>query len=807
MYCSRLQGDDSLDEGAALVLVEVEQYVARRQVKALFLCDRNGGSMKLPTGLVKSAVRVRLGRLARTSMGICRVMTYRVLRAGGSRIGHLSCAVLGAAGLLWGCDDVPGVDPGDAGPDAAVGYVSDPRAANTTSDDESSDGEDTQTIDVNLGNQDTTDEVLSVGLDGVRGDADAGLVEGGVVDGTAPTSEPGPVGSATSGESSATGGTGETTGASGGSGGWSTGGTGGWGTGELPLDSTSAGTTAPVSGPTSTTSDVPSTLPNPTSTDGISSDVPTTLPDLTSTDGATSSDVPTTLPDPTSTDGASSSSDETSDLPPPLFPGRLTATGDWVDLPATFMASVDVGSNRARFSWEILTTPPGSELTTRDLEGNTTYLATFYPDVAGQYTARVTLTVGDANYVGEVSVQIEAVDVGFISIKQDLTSDTLAYTHSPQMVRSDRPGAARQVGCAFQSDPNVNWYNELGEARQRTFGFRYPRVPSETTQFAYRMAQRQRLPATSQVATPDSDCERRAPKDLPPMWTPSFSPEGKHVAFVQSTTTPNGTAFSLTRTTSDGSETALLSSPFDLISATWWEPATWKPEAVVWLGAQERANYGLGVVDPFAAGSGLSMMGCSNTGGATEWSDFEMGPDFVLGNSYGDWWYLPVQFSDNGPYVSCNIEDARPLPPLYDVAVSPDGKSLAMITLAYSSDESVRVQLEIGPVATLFEGRVDWVSVGLDSEQEYTGLHWIAGNKQLVWTAFDVVRRRADLDVFQSSISRVNSDGKRPKELVRAAPDTTTRHVFTTGPLPLSRYLVDLETAQTTDLPVLSARN
>lgn len=685
------------------------------------------------------------------------------LRASGlSALGGLGWAVLGATSLIVGCEESGVTSGADAGPDAAIGYVSAPGAGTAPNDGSTAEGADTLTV--RLDEVGTSGDELSVDLDG-RSDAAAPLD---TATSEAATSEAGHTTAGVSGETVALSGStapsedttpSQSTALS---------------ENTAPSESTALSENTADSSGTQTAASSASSSANTTeaSTTTPSTEASETVDPLTSSEpDATGAATEGSSLDSISSSDATSDVDVTSEVVPPQFPGTVTGTADWVDLPATFSAVVNAPAG-ATFIWELTGFPEGSRVRTSDLQGNGTAQVTFYPDVAGGFEVLLTLTVGEQRYTREASVQVSAVDVGYIAVEQDYAS--AVYRHIPRMVSTDARNTPRDVGCSFQSDdPYASWLDDLWPGARRSFGFKYPNVPSDPTLMAYRMRYFRDVPDATQVATVNNDCGNSRPADLPGAYSPAFSPEGKRLAFVSGAGIYNLPI--------DGSNGDPLVSLYGPQVVSWWSP-----ESIAWLGQASRSQFGIGVVKSESPSETSWLMDCANVRDLASLIEFEMGPDFVIARDwYGTWWYLILRENAGTPFISCAEEDNSPLDGVEAAAISPDGKELALVRTRIYADARPEKVVEMGPVSTLFSGQRDWSSATLTLERSYTGLHWIAGNKQVAFTELALERDAQSriTDVLESAILRVNRDGTRLTPLVKVASERAVTRVATTGTL------------------------
>lgn len=738
-------------------------------------------------------------------------MASRVLR-GGSRVGWVGGAVLLFTGALTACEDDGASTVGDGGADASTGNVS---------------GESRDLIDAgpNGGTQDlgvtleATSEhadTLTVGLgelsDEVDASAPSSSSEGATTSAPVTTSEvvvtsgvptEAPT-SETPDETSAT-----------------------------PTDSTTAPATSsePVqtSAEVPTTSDVPTTsaeVPTtsdaPTSAEVPTSETPTTSAELpttsadvptsetpttsaelptsdvptTSAEVPTTSDVPTTSADESSSgeiiivtsetpDAGSSSSDTSSSSEPPIeIGGEVVGSADWVDLPAAFQI-VGLAEANYEYLWSIVQVPDGSAVTNDALNGRTEPQLTFVPDVAGQYTVQVSVLVGETQVVRYGSINVAKVDVGYLEMRAG--SDG-AYIYTPTMVPSDQSKEPHEVGCSYDSSDfgDFTWWIDALWGETNTIGFSYPEVPSDETLFAYE--NRGANGTFTQVATVDSDCESNRPTNLSWGRYPNFSASASSLARLD-----------------DGDGTYLMTSPPTVneilqVSNAGARSFDWRDESsLVWTGYNcgESCASLVGLSKPGERGY-VPVIDCSNASEAV-WGSFDRVvslEDALLIEADTRLWYVPLHFGGNGlPYASCeyNESDAYVIANSpSDFALAPDGKTLAVIG-TFNSDYPYPY-LAIGPVDVPLDFEAPWQYMQLSPGAYYTGLHWIADSKQVVWSEIELQYHPGDgnswYELDGSRVYKINSDFSYPRILAsNDVPDGySANRVLTTGHIDINFY-------------------
>lgn len=693
------------------------------------------------------------------------LMASRSLR-GGSRVGWVGGAVLVCTGVLAGCEDKGGSTIGDGGADAAIGALS------GESRDLVDGGPNNGTQDIGVTLEDTSEhaDTLTVGL-GELTEPDASTPDVTSTDVT----DPAPVTTEAPTSSDPV----VTSGAP---------------TSETPVETSSA----PIDSTTATP--VPSSEPVETSeTPSSSAEVPTSDAPTTSAETPTSSDVPTTSAEVSSTgeivvitsetpDAGSSSSETSSSSEPPLdIGGEVVGSADWVDLPAVFQVVGLAEGLDVAFEWELTGVPDGSAVTSADLTVQSDSQVTFSPDVAGVYTAAVTMSVGDEQMIRWGSVTVAKVDVGFLEIRNGFDG---GYSYIPWMVPSDQSNEAKEVGCSFDTTlfDDFSWWVDVLWRETATIGFSYPKVPSDPTLFAYEYRNNANSSGVIQVATANSNCEDNRPTDLDWGRFPDFSPSAGLLSRFGDAEGSN-----LVASPPTVNDTVMVSNA-NAGSSDWWDNSS-----LIWTGYDcgEGCYPMVGLGKPGERGY-VPVIDCSNVSESV-WESLERVvalKDALLVEADARLWYVPLQFGDTGlPYASCEYaeSDAYVIANnLFDFALAPDGKTLAL--MGSFNAEYPYSYLAIGPAEVPIDFEEPWQYTQLSMGTDYTGLHWIADSKQLVWTEIEVRYQQSDnlywTELGGSRIYKINSDFSNLRTLAENAVSEYdgANSVITTGLIDIQFY-------------------
>lgn len=686
-------------------------------------------------------------------------MSYRFMKVFGLR--RSGCILLGSLGLLVGCEEAGPTDSLDAGVST---HAQRPGASDDSTYGTSGSGDtEVLSLDVSLAPGSTTDGQLSVDLEhgpdagdeltlapDVTGDPDTTARD--VTSELPDTSEPSAPATST---------------------GWN----------GTPDELPTSDETTYVDVPDTSTPSIPSTS-DPSSTslpvEPTSSSEPST--ESSSTIDPTSTSEPTTsTADPTSTGETSS---ETTEVPIPPFPGQLTGVASWIDVPGYFQVSVP---NVRQFAveWSLVEVPKASRLTTADLADPKTTLTRFTPDASGKYTARVYLTVSDYQHVAEVSVEVAAVDVAFV--RTELPSnvqDYPAYTRGHYMLSTERDSTPREVGCSYSS-PLYPWARDLQASRDATIAFHYPRVPGDPTLFAYRVEyprDTRSNPDKTHVATPESDCGDRRPKDMELAHIPTFDAYGKSLVYGLGP---------ISRAEIGAPESKEVLSVLSSSGLTWWAGGN---GGILWSGALDtKERNGVGFVD----GNSHKDLGwlphCAANYPNSPLEEIEAGADFFIGFVGETWSYYPFtvdgRFDFNCKLVQPLFQALPQAQRIHDVAIAPDGKTIAFIDERYDEQKQTEIVLRVGPVQTLLNGEFkDWSTEVLPPGRRYAGLQWIAGSEQVAFTELDIELLREEYIPYEAAIWRVNRDGSRRTEMLRVKSEKERYLNVTTGLLPRLQY-------------------
>lgn len=662
-------------------------------------------------------------------------MSYRFMKVFGLR--RSGCILLGSLGLLVGCEEAGPTDSLDAGVSTHAQRPG-TRDDSTTKGPSGSGSTDVLSVSVDLEPGSTSDDQLSVALEN---GSDAG--------------------------------------------------------GELTLDPDVAADPDATSGdalvptePDVTTSELPDTsepsAPAASSGGNGTPDETPTSDELTYVDAPDTSTPPvpsTSEPvDPTTSAGETSS--ETTEMPIPPFPGQLTGVASWIDVPGYFQVSVP---NVRQFAveWSLVEVPKTSRLTTADLVDPKTALTRFTPDASGKYTARVYLTVNGYQHAAEVSVDVAAVDVAFV--RTELPSnvqDYPAYTRGHYMLSTERDSTPREVGCSYSS-PLYPWARDLQASRDATIAFHYPRVPGDPTLFAYRMEyprDTRSNPDKTHVATPESDCGDRRPKDMELAHIPTFDAYGKSLVYGLGP---------ISRAEIGAPESKEVLSVLSSSGLTWWAGGN---GGILWSGALDtKERNGVGFVD----GNSHKDLGwlphCAANYPNSPLEEIEAGADFFIGFVGETWSYYPFtvdgRFDFNCKLVQPLFQALPQAQRIHDVAIAPDGKTIAFIDERYDEQKQTEIVLRVGPVQTLLNGEFkDWSTEVLPPGRRYAGLQWIAGSEQVAFTELDIELLREEYIPYEAAIWRVNRDGSRRTEMLRVKSEKERYLNVTTGLLPRLQY-------------------
>jgi hypothetical protein len=516
---------------------------------------------------------------------------------------------------------------------------------------------------------------------------------------------------------------------------------------------------------------------------------------------ATSSvDVPTSEPSTLdASDTASSSNVDSSTAPPVDLFAEIVAAATWADLPATF-AAAELPDVNLTLTWSVTSVPWESEVSDLDLSDSSATEVSFVPDVAGLYTLNLHVASGDASIDVEASVDVAMVDVAYLRVTNGPDG---GYVYEPKMVPSDGTLEPVDVGCSFdtwawEQRDTQNWRDALIYESQ-TLGFRYPREPGDETLFAYHY-RADNNPGVTHVATVQSGCSNNRPVDLNVGLFPDFSP----------------TALDLSRVVDpfidDGAYPHLISSPVAVntvvepsstyVAATdWWDEAS-----IAWAGdVYDGEAYSPAIAISSITDEGYhTVLDCAQSrvptpifGTSEEFEDFDeiaVVPGGLMVLASSQLWYLPVLIADGRPYASCEYYDEANVliaTGVADFEVAPDGRTVALIARQYEGDE-LRAILGVGPVGeTLAWDNAAWGVFDAGNVSDYyTGLHWIGGSQQLIWTAVQYIDYYEGgygfTRIYDSSVSKMNADGTHRRTLVyNAVQEGYEQSVVTTGPIGL----------------------
>lgn len=253
----------------------------------------------------------------------------------------------------------------------------------------------------------------------------------------------------------------------------------------------------------------------------------------------------------------------------------------------------------------------------------------------------------------------------------------------------------------------------------------------------------------------------------------------------------------------------LFSTPIDLDSAVfptntnylhasdWWDNTS-----LIWSGeTYDGQGYSYAVVlSPIDIEGAHTILDCAPARNELPLFDYAdipieklaVVPGGLLAETLGQLWYLPVMVGDGLPYASCEVEaegNRVIASGVADFEVSPDGQTLALIT----QQGEGATALAIGPVGEVLDTSSPlWTTVvdAVNLQDYYTGLHWIAGSQQLVWTAVKyegvLIDEIYSTEIHDSAVYKVNADGTHLRTLVYNTLEQANQQVVTTGPIDLA---------------------
>lgn len=475
-----------------------------------------------------------------------------------------------------------------------------------------------------------------------------------------------------------------------------------------------------------------------------------------------------------STDTTDSPPDDAGDTEPPALEVAVTSRADWVDLPAEFSADISSTSTLPAIQWRLVSAPEGSNVT---FTGETEATLVFYPDRAGTYVAEVTVTVDEQMQVATGSVEVEAVEVGYVALSQGQGSNV--YVNTPRMVTSDGQVDVA-VGCAYDTSGLdtvglYGWTSEYWSGRQ-VLGFRYPASVGERTQMAYRWRTPNQPLGFTHVATAQNDCENSPPAGGAPALSPTFSPDGKRLLYLNEQTNEVETVGA------GGDELRAMPAQPNVRTLAWPSDTRVAGDRYAQDGD---FGYGLWTVPDAVGQTASALLTC--TDGNDEFyfpfEQFYVLPERLLLLEYtGELWSVArgdgsASCTRSSPGNQLLMTGVRALAP------APDGMRLAVIVEEYSQDTGAQqFALRIGPAADATD-----VTVTLEPGREHFGLHWIAGSKQLAWTELrqDYAQDASGnfTDLYEAVLWRINADGTRKTELAREVSDATQQRLLLTGPV------------------------
>jgi hypothetical protein len=437
-----------------------------------------------------------------------------------------------------------------------------------------------------------------------------------------------------------------------------------------------------------------------------------------------------------------------------------------------------------------VTSVPGeSDVSDISLSDADTSEVSFVPDVAGRYTLTLHVVSGDSAIDVEASVNVAMVDVAFLKLTNGPDG---GYVYRPQMTPSDGMLEPMDVGCSFDTwswaqRDTIYWRDALLD-ESRTLGFRYPNEPGGDTLFAYHY-RADNDPGVTQVATVNSGCVYNRPVDLEVGLHPDFSPSASDLSRIANTRIPY-----FISSPTGVNEVVEPSSTY--VTATDW----WDETSVLWAGQgyDGEAYSPILAISQLTAEDSHTVLDCSQSLNPTPifegFDEVAVVPGGLMVLSAYQLWYLPVVVVEGLAYASCeyyNQDNVLVANGVVDFEVAPDGRTVALIAQQYARDEPV-VMLGVGSVGETFNpSDAAWGAFDLGNPSDYyTGLHWIAGSQQLVWTAVQYIEYQEGGEnfttLYDSSVNKINADGTWRRTLVyNAVEEGYTQSVVTTGPIGL----------------------
>ncbi len=435
------------------------------------------------------------------------------------------------------------------------------------------------------------------------------------------------------------------------------------------------------------------------------------------------------------------------------------------------------------YTWEVVSVPNGSSITTESLSASDGVSVSFTPDLGGDYEIELTVTSGELSNTTTKTVTVPTVDIGYLTV----AGDEATYTRAGAMVQSDGQNV-RQVGCFFSNaaSSESSWLSSFRSEGQFSMKTRYPGELSEDAILAYSYVDDDTGDSYFQIAGPDTGCDTNPPVTTPGGLRPVFSPDGTRVAYG----VDGSAGFEIRTVGVDGSNPRAIRS--DSVSSFLTSAIAWIDNShLVWADLEENADQSDTWTVIYSSEDSADafnnnlltdvLMDCENaTNGFSSVTQVALADDVLylgdvtgLGATYRTWRLTPV----SGQYVCDTMDEANSLlvePDAHDFELSPDGTQMVYYSQSTPAEgEYDTTEIFIGP-----SDGSDFEVLVPHNGGANTGAHWVANGRQITWTntVFD-----ADSRPVESSIWIVNADGTRPRRLHQVMSTASEARMLHTG--------------------------
>ncbi len=463
------------------------------------------------------------------------------------------------------------------------------------------------------------------------------------------------------------------------------------------------------------------------------------------------------------------------------------AQGDLVGYPAVLDGTGSEASDgtELEYAWEIIAVPPTSTVTSSDLADAAAAATTFLPDVAGEYTVRLTVTAGDASESTEATLTATAYDVGYLAV----SGDAVTSTRYGAMVRSDGTNV-RAVTCEVGRTETSEqaWVTDFRGSGQYQLRGYLPTDPTETSRLAFAY-ENDDDELVMQIASAQTDCADDQPVSTIGGFLPVFSPDGSRVAF---SVPGEASAQTLHTIGSDGEDLRTIRTE---ASGTTAIAMSWTQEGeLIWVESVSGGDASYSVVyrtadeeDAFTNDAVTDvLLDCSTAANPIPTITqvvLREGSLYVASLVINDstasrsiWRLTPTATSA----FSCDSEAMTNLMLVdgngWDLEVSADGLNV----LYYSQvEEADPPETQLFVIASDASSEPKLLAAGEGVTN--TGAHFAAGGKQVIFTntVFETVDD-AERPV-SSSVWVVNTDGSSARKLVETTSTETEARMLHTG--------------------------